>query len=206
VVVLGVELEGMRMMRLIVVCLLIGLVAVLSGCATHNYWTDRLHDAADMVTLTGGVGAGAKGRVGPLHAGLLWNVGCVGLRGGSFETDLDVGHHVMGLRDRDYLVWAEESFQGGGGDTWPNLVDRRKHFDARGYPLLSLVHETNIDGDREFTSHPFYYYTQVEAVVGLVLTVRVGANPGEMVDFILGWTTLDIFDDDLARRWRDREE
>jgi hypothetical protein len=30
--------------------------------------------------------------------------------------------------------------------------------------------------------------------------VRCGFNPGELLDFILGWTTIDIFKDDIAGR------
>jgi hypothetical protein len=30
--------------------------------------------------------------------------------------------------------------------------------------------------------------------------LRVGFNPGELVDFLLGWTTLDIYNDDLGTR------
>ena len=41
------------------------------------------------------------------------------------------------------------------------------------------------------------YLTQVEAVVGLGPSIRLGFNPGELLDFILGWVTLDIFNDDL---------
>lgn len=42
--------------------------------------------------------------------------------------------------------------------------------------------------------HPFY--TQVEVVGGLVGTLRVGLNPGEFVDFLLGFARIDFFDDD----------
>ncbi len=44
----------------------------------------------------------------------------------------------------------------------------------------------------------FPYYTQVEAVVGLGYTLRLGFNPGELIDFLLGWTTLDLCHDDIS--------
>jgi len=31
-------------------------------------------------------------------------------------------------------------------------------------------------------------------------TVRLGFNPGELLDFILGWTTIDIYGDDIEAR------
>ncbi len=46
--------------------------------------------------------------------------------------------------------------------------------------------------------HP--YFTQIEVVAGLLGTLRLGFNPGELLDFILGWTTVDIFNDDRETR------
>ncbi len=34
------------------------------------------------------------------------------------------------------------------------------------------------------------------------LTLGLGFNPGELLDFILGWTTLDIFKDDIEKGGR----
>ena len=44
--------------------------------------------------------------------------------------------------------------------------------------------------------HAWQSLTQCELAAGLGPTVRLGFNPGELVDFILGWTTLDIYGDD----------
>ncbi|MDT8390564.1 MAG: hypothetical protein RRC34_08670 [Lentisphaeria bacterium] len=44
------------------------------------------------------------------------------------------------------------------------------------------------------------YYTQIEVVVGVLGSIRLGFNPGELLDFILGWTTLDIYGDELGKR------
>jgi len=38
---------------------------------------------------------------------------------------------------------------------------------------------------------------KIEVAAGLLGSVRIGFNIGELIDFILGWTTIDIFDDDL---------
>ncbi|MCE9597228.1 MAG: hypothetical protein K8S54_04600 [Spirochaetia bacterium] len=43
---------------------------------------------------------------------------------------------------------------------------------------------------------PASYYTQVDFNIALYFGLRVGLNPGELIDLILGWTTLDIFKDD----------
>ena len=43
------------------------------------------------------------------------------------------------------------------------------------------------------------YYNQIEAVIGVGPSLRLGFNPGELLDFILGWTTIDIYKDDLEQ-------
>ena len=52
--------------------------------------------------------------------------------------------------------------------------------------------------------HP--YFTDLEVAAGFIATFRVGANPGELIDFLLGWTTLDIFSDDLEARNKKQEK
>ena len=55
------------------------------GCA-NSYFIDRGRDAADILTLTAGVGFGVRARVGPLHTGLILNYDVAGLRGGDFAV------------------------------------------------------------------------------------------------------------------------
>ena len=43
-----------------------------------------------------------------------------------------------------------------------------------------------------------YRLTQLEVAGGIVATGKLGLNPGELLDFLLGWTTLDLYDDDLG--------
>lgn len=49
------------------------------------------------------------------------------------------------------------------------------------------------------------YFSQIDVVVGIGRGIRLGCNPGELLDFLLGWTTVDIFNDDLEAR-KAREE
>ena len=41
------------------------------------------------------------------------------------------------------------------------------------------------------------FYTDVEIMAGFIFSFRAGANAGELLDFILGWTGIDIYGDDL---------
>ena len=58
-----------------------------------------------------------------------------------------------------------------------------------------------IGGPDEFVlPESLFYLTQIEVAAGLGGTLRLGFNPGELLDFILGFTTIDIFNDDLEKR------
>mgnify|MGYP000849657356 CR=1 FL=1 len=45
--------------------------------------------------------------------------------------------------------------------------------------------------------YPKSYLYQIEFVLGIYGGVRVGFNPAELLDFILGFTTYDLYDDDV---------
>ena len=45
--------------------------------------------------------------------------------------------------------------------------------------------------------------TQLELALGLGGSLRLGLNPGELLDFLLGWLTIDLYDDDIEwKKWR----
>ncbi len=50
--------------------------------------------------------------------------------------------------------------------------------------------------DEKHTFAPVSYYTQVELSLGLYLGLKVGFNPGELLDFLAGLFNLDLFHDD----------
>jgi hypothetical protein len=47
---------------------------------------------------------------------------------------------------------------------------------------------------------PRTYYTDVSVSAAAFLGFTIGFNPGEVIDFILGWTTIDIYGDDLEAK------
>jgi hypothetical protein len=171
----------------VLACQFIGvsLSAFCSGCATTGYLGDRMRDAGDVFTATVGMGAGAKARVGPIQIGTIGSIDMWGLRGGKFG---DVAFYET--LTRDFLIpwpyhgsFGEERFVYQAPREMPNK--RGKGFLAKApLPIIGAADQPE-------------YYTQVEIVIAIVGSLRLGFNPGELLDFVLGWTTLDIYSDDL---------
>ncbi len=162
---------------------------VATGCATH-YMVDRKRDAADVFTVSVGVGAGVKTRIGFLHAGLFAGVDKLGLRGGEvriYDTD---GEESLGSISAECTIFSLENFH--------YAEDRGKEYSSLGIPLVCGSIEPLEDG--KFRLHPFY--TQIEVAGGLLGTVRLGFNLGEFVDFFGGWMGVDLYGDDLEARRR----
>ena len=177
----------------------------LTGCAsTKAYFSDRGRDAMDIVTVTAGWGAGAKARVGPFHTGLFCNQDQIGLRGGRLA--LFGTQTVPQLFDFDTLVIPVTFFGPCFGFEWfePDQVteaSRYKEFSSfYSIPFWGLPVRTGSDDDPaapfKLNRHNLPYFTQIELAAGLGPTVRIGVNPGELLDFILGWVGIDIYDDD----------
>jgi hypothetical protein len=76
--------------------------------------------------------------------------------------------------------------------------DRRKRYDTVGQvPFVTT-------GTFWRSDVPAHYYSQIEVVVGLGPSVRLGFNPGEFLDFLLGWFGVSIYGDDREAE-RERE-
>ncbi len=187
------------------VVLVLGLALAGSGCVGARwYFGDRWADAKDVFTASVGGGFGAKARVGPVNAGLLVNSDIAGLRAGECfylprskcKMMIDSSPIVWNDFDLVVLVIGRDAFHPAGlfeSEFGTRIQERSKDYYAGGVVFLP--------------ARPgcYSYYTQVEVIAGIGGSLRLGFNPGELLDFLLGWTTLDIYGDDLAAR-REREE
>lgn len=189
----------MIMKRLIQFTILLAIVLGVTGCATP-YMIDRRRDAADIFTATVGTGAGVKARAGVFQVGLLANHDATGLRGGTVGYwEWKTPDLIDPVSDFDFLVVPLYSF--GVESFHPEsygVVERSKGFDTEKWlPILTMpmsdVCSLSAPGQVP-------HYLQCELVAGVGVTIRLGFNPGELLDFILGWTTIDIFNDDLEAR------
>ena len=187
--------------------LLAGCLPLLAGCAS-GYLADRGRDALDVVTLTLGVGGGAKARVGPVQVAVIENSDMIGIRAGTAFADALDWHdnderYVLpfprrrykdkstawrGIKDADTeWIFGEEKF----ADGRHTVVARRgKEVDAFSpvyCPVICLGRGAQ-------------HWTQIEVAGGIGLTVRLGLNPGELLDFLLGWGAVDLYGDDIEMR------
>ena len=164
------------------------LVLFASGCAAP-YWKDRGKDATDVFTFCQGIGGGARARVGPFHAGLLIHLMDAGLRGGEIGNPSGRGTGVI-----EILCISKEDFGAYSGDGYFPRGKSYKTADL--FPFITTDLESNDIADYEI--YPYNYYTQCEVIAGVGMTFRLGFNPGELIDFLLGFTTYDMFNDDLS--------
>jgi len=188
--------------------------ATMVGCAsTKGYFVDRGRDAADIFTVAVGRGVGVKAKIGPIQTGLIVNEDVFALRGG----EVSYWPAFSPVRPRQWgersgrpveallplpMIPNEELILYGGGEEFgagPLAETRGKTFSALNViPLFPSA--ARIKDNTCHTAWP--YYTQIECVIGLGPSFRLGLNPGEFLDFILGWMTVDIFNDDLERKKR----
>ncbi|MBL0265253.1 MAG: hypothetical protein IPQ05_15655 [Leptospiraceae bacterium] len=59
--------------------------------------------------------------------------------------------------------------------------------------LLAYLPKENLKPN----GYPKSYLYQIEFAIGIYGGLRVGFNPAELIDFILGFTTYDLYDDDV---------
>ena len=174
----------------------LAVVVMLAGCS-RAYWVDRGRDAADVVTLTAGIGAGGAVRAGPFGTGLVAHMDMTGLRNGGWEL-YDVAATGM--------VWTTTGSEVGVvlAHTSYNVHSHMARRRGKGYAvrhLLGIAAPPWRTGLRLLDFPAMYspaYFTDFQVVAGVGPSFRVGANPGELIDFLLGWTTLDIYGDDVA--------
>lgn len=192
------------------------LASLLTGCATP-YMVDRGRDAKDVVNLCIGYGVGAKARVGPLHIGAVAHKEKGGLRGGmvhwakeSYDHHVEIHLLLIGydafypVKDplNDVGTWS-----GAYGSFFPEIQPwqwRSAGARRKGYHTLhSIITPPGVYGGKGGDLNQIYsraYYSQIDCVIGFGPSVRVGFNPGEFVDLLLGFFGVDIYSDDLERR------
>jgi hypothetical protein len=215
---------GRKVVRLLAVLFL---ASVVCGCTSAPYWRNRRLDAADVVTLTVGIGDGVKARIGPLQVAALRNSDLAGLRSGCWflngndlvdndELYSPVPFTLLGVRTtRIRTSFAQRSPSRLSRYQPPAIRLQQDAFVGSNWPTYSgyeqfsfgLHTPASCRGKDIVASSPVpllavsrkpSYYADVEVVVGLLFSLRIGINPLEIVDFLAGWAGVDILGDDLT--------
>lgn len=168
-------------------------LVLLTGCATNHYWAARGRDSLDIFTIHVGYGLGGKARIGPLQSGLLMDIGGPGMRGGDWMgiEDLD-SDGKPAKQDYVAIVAGMESFPG------TEMTRKRGKSFSSGQVAVIAMPWRREQRKWRFVGEPVTYFSQIDVVAAAGPSFRFGFNPGELVDFILGWFPVDIYDDDLC--------
>jgi hypothetical protein len=160
------------------------LACLCCGCTSTDYLRQRCSDAGDIVTAQFGYGLGAKARVGPIHTGASWIFTPFGLSNGELYSGA--------MTEETCPADVEVLFTG--MEYSPCGQERNKHYRAGwGWPFIAWPEEVGGDGSALWP-HP--YYTEVRVAAGLIPAAVLGLNPGELVDFVVGWLGIDVYRDD----------
>ncbi len=185
------------MKKIACICVICLLALMGSGCATvpyAGYFADRLGDGGDIFTATLGIGAGAKIRVGPIQPALIVARDIVGLQGGQLFANpqgVALGECVFPENGGEFF-----SFLGAPGLEWMNRPSYGWQVGwVRGWegPWTTSV---SWSFPCIVVSNVPQHNAQIEVAGGFILTGRVGFNPVELLDFVLGWFKIDICSDD----------
>jgi hypothetical protein len=192
------------------------LLVILQGCATLP---DRMHDAVDTIDISVQKGFGANLHASVFGVGISFNRTILGIEDGSFYAVKDpiplseyfkciegICCHPISIIDGlekcphidEYgdsaaspsevacLIWNTHTNPGAGGEE-PWYRDKP----YENFKLLGIV-PTGIDGAR--ISRPYFTKFTVSASFGWGF--KAGCNPGELLDFVLGFFKVDIYEDD----------
>lgn len=186
-----------------IVCSVV-VIAIMTGCAsTKTYFADRGRDALDIFTLTAEQGVGVTVHAGPVSTGLGIMGPTAGLDGGTLVSFKDQAESELQL-----LVFGFDAFKS------PNATRYKERggcqFLCIQDPTAPLSFSFGSHDVNPFKSLPLDLYpptwvehpgiTQFEVSLAAGVGIRVGFNVMELVDFVCGWTTLDILGDDSYRK------
>ena len=97
--------------------------------------------------------------------------------------------------DLQGVLVGAECFRGS-----PTARGKNFYAETSDHPFVPFLQTPDLIVGQRWEAEPRYYYWQLEAVLGLGVSIRAGFNPGELLDFALGWFGPDVFNDDLDRK------
>ena len=213
--------------RIVYVLVTLTCSVLLSGCASSQYGKNRRQDLADVFTLALGAGTGIQARVGAVQLAAINQADIVGLKAGCGFVDGENLHeneqvyHAFprpakpnfndeAVRDA-FIKGKGNAMDLRGEESLLHIpMYQRRWYSAFGHELFNPGPSYSAANRRKTIAarSPFFgytkliaenpaYYTQLELAVGVGLTIRLGFNPGELLDLLVGFASLDLYGDDL---------
>jgi len=176
--------------RLVLLFCAVGLLA--GGCA---YTKDRLNDLADIggVRFIAGGGGKAGLGIGPYRSPVTlgwynfskygWDGRSIGRwdeSGGDLIIPLEYEVHAVGGTETVW-DWVEEYYQ---------IVAESK----------------GVHSYRKYQTYTFHNYGDVQFTLAFCIGAEANMSPKQMIDFVVGFTTIDINHDDHDSRAQDKQE
>ena len=208
-------------------------ITLTSGCAT--YIRDRVADAGDIFNVTVGEGLGVTAKAGPVHTGLGYCKDYYGLRCGEIiKPDWEWSCWDYGKYqswDMALVIFASSGFVPNECNNLPKRAEARwKTFQSEwldwnvgggftpflDFPLGQYVVKCSPSQLAQFglddgvslkvKTSCLPQMTQLDLTIGVGVSIRLGFNPGELLDFALGFVGLDLYDDDVAGAKEEEQE
>ncbi len=177
---------------------------MLFGCATirkvGTYTSNRVADLSDIVTVTVGANAyGVKAYIGPLEVGLhkdgIGRYDCLiekHCSHGNFAIFNGIPSGEIGLR-KGPAGWTNF-----GETVVVNLWDISLGYTICGSKGVGIIKKSAEMWGDDFKASP-EQYTRIGVTGGFLFNARIEINPGELVDFLLGFLGIDIYEDDVIK-------
>ncbi len=158
------------------------------GAQAGHYFLSRFYDLMDCVDFSVGTGPGLYANV---HATKLVQAG-----GGYSKA-----YHV-GMRGRSVGVWREKRQEVGVSLLYYQRVQRER---VTGWVESFRAEKMDLDTSAVYANNNDRSFLGVGAMVHAGVMVDVNVRPMQALDFVLGWMTIDILEDDTGKMKRNKD-
>jgi len=158
------------------------------GKQAAHYFLSRWYDLIDIVDFS--VGAGP---------GFMINAHCTKLAqaiGGYSDA------YRVGFRGRSAGVWHEKRKEVGVSLLYYQQIERER---ITGWVESFRSEKMDLDTTAIYANNNDRSFLGVGATVQVCVLVDVNVRPMQALDFVLGWFTIDILDDDTGKPYRNKD-
>lgn len=158
------------------------------GAQFGSYFLNRWYDLVDIVDFSFGAGPGIMFQA---HATKLLQAG-----GGWSDA-----YHV-GFRGRSAGIWKEQRKEVGVSLLYYQKVQRER---ITGWVESFRTEKMDLDTSAAYANNNDRSFLGVGATVQAGILVDVNVRPMQAIDFVLGWMTIDVLEDDTGKPKRNKD-